>query len=100
MQKFNRVLLLLFVLLGARLAQAQDTQQPGESDEDYLRRIRCPGFTACHGVCTENYDDALDSCEYLDYVGFGTFCRVRAARHFQDCSNACIIDCESSSGIF
>lgn len=100
MRRLRMFLVLVVLLAGAVVHAQEETQLPGETEEDYLRRIRCPGFTRCHTTCSENYDDALDSCEYLDYVGFGTFCRVHAARSFQDCSNGCIIECESAGGIF
>jgi hypothetical protein len=74
--------------------QIRDTDsRPELSEENYAIASSCPGWSDCYGTCRDNHAEALDACEYLDYVGFGTYCRVRAARHFSDCSNICTIDC-------
>jgi hypothetical protein len=86
-----RTLLLLLIVVCAATVHAQEEMIP---DEEFARKLGCPGFSECYFGCRDNYSDALDMCDFLDVTGFGTFCRTRAVRHFQDCATGCYVQCE------
>jgi hypothetical protein len=71
-------------------AQAQDFT--GGSDGV---RKGCPGFFFCYQRCRSEYDRATDSCEWIDWTGFGAYCQAQAAYQFSLCSEDCYLQCQS-----
>ena len=46
----------------------------------------------CYYDCRNNLNSALDACDWLDYIGWGNYCRGHAVHEFQTCANACLLE--------
>ena|SRR5437762_5630907 len=61
-----------------------------------VEALKCGGrlrdWRNCYFRCRENLDVAIDDCEILDWLGWGTICYAHAAHEFQNCASACVIE--------
>jgi hypothetical protein len=80
--------LLVTALFIAGSAQAQDY----DGGDDAIRR-GCPGFISCYFSCRNNYNDALQSCDWIDWTGFGAYCQAQAAYQLTVCVDGCYAGC-------
>jgi|GEM_PF-3064689 len=73
-------------LAGSAYAQEYD---PGD---DAIRR-GCPGLMTCYLGCRNNYNNAIDSCGWIEWTGFGAYCEAEAAYQLTVCVNGCYAQC-------
>lgn len=49
-------------------------------------------YRTCVGKCRDRLADARDACDWLDAVGFGGYCDIRANEEYVKCMNICYVD--------
>jgi hypothetical protein len=81
-----------WAVLFAMLMFVAGSTQAQDVGDDAIRR-GCPGLMTCYLSCRSNYNNAIDSCGWIEWTGFGAYCEAEAAYQLTICVNGCYAQC-------